>query len=85
MYAVVLAITAKDMERPQQERDNCLNMTTRHTVRSALIVDIRDIQATNRTDPDWLNDPNEDNDEESSMGFNEPDHWEPGDQELSDD
>lgn len=50
-------------------------------VRVLVMKDIRAIRATNRENPDWISDPDEDNDEESAMGFNEPDHWEPGDQE----
>lgn len=33
---------------------------------------------------DWLFDPDEDNDEESAFGFNDPTSWEPGDQDDED-
>jgi hypothetical protein len=34
---------------------------------------------------DWITDPDEDNDDESPHGFNEPTAWEPGDQDDEDD
>lgn len=48
------------------------------------ITDTTGIQATTNLWPDWISDPHEDNDEESAFGFNEPTHWEPGDEEEED-
>ncbi len=34
---------------------------------------------------DWIFDPDDDDDENGSQGFNEPTSWEPGDEEDEDD
>jgi hypothetical protein len=35
-------------------------------------------------DPDWIGDPDGDDDESSPLGFNDPSVWEPGDGEEDD-
>ena len=36
-------------------------------------------------DPDWLGDPDDDNDEDGTMGFNDPSIWQPSDDDDDND